>query len=177
MIDLEGYQKTIIYGSCPGCNSIYSRMVMYTENMEFICSQKLDGYYEVPLNARYMRLSVYSGAGKTVTVISTKENLWDQLAIQEGAYPSGVYNPGDTNSCHIRIPVEEGALATVGAWGYACMDSSDAVLNYKTTHTGVPEGIPISEGVVCVAVCTNDANVGQITFCGWLKPIAYGTIQ
>lgn len=170
MIPIAGYSNAILRGFCDGANINYSRIVYYDENMEFISCAKFSEYKVMPEGARYIRVSIFSGAGKTVFLRGETQNQWKIRERLEGGYASGVYNEADTNSCHIRIPVTDGeTLVVYGVWGVASLDGSGNVLGFQGCSSNVYTEVAIQEGASWVAVCASDVNADSMTACNWMK--------
>lgn len=165
MIDVSAYALTIVRAACEGCNASYSRLTFYDENVAFLSSVSFNAYNVIPADAKYMRISVYGGVGKSV-VLEGGKNLWDVLEHQEGGYAGGKYNAADTPSGHIRIGYESGmTVISTGAWGVAYLDEADAILSFVSLVFGNRTVLAPPEGTVTIAVCASDSVVGVSAVC------------
>lgn len=166
MIDISEYSLTILRGVCDGCNTLYSRIVFYDENMGFLSFVAINAYNVIPAGAKYMRISMYGASGKALVLEGSKENLWDVLEHQEGGYAGGSYNAADTPSGHIRIGYESGmTVVSTGAWGVAYLDEEDGVLSFTTLVSGHRTVLAPPEGTKTIAVCASDSAVGVSAVC------------
>lgn len=173
-IDIAAGNITIIGGSGTGVDGRYSRLVLYDENMVFLSIVRFENYARVPADAKYMRISVYGGAGKNVMISGTAGNLWVTQERLEGGYPSGNYNPGDTPSGHIRASVNgEGALLSYGAWGAAFLGENDEVLKFSSMQSTIVTELSVEEATACVAVCASDT---ADPVCGWKQTLGTSVI-
>lgn len=175
---VSAYAGTVMQGACDGCNTNYSRIVFYDENLSFLRSVKFSGYGVVPKTAKYARVSVYGGSGKNVTLKGSTENFWDSHELNEGAYANGTYNPSDTNSCHIRVTAISGVpFVSYGAWGAACLNDADTVLSYAALQYTSCTEVTVAEGTACIAVCTNDSYLSSGPSCNWMNQIGSSVIE
>lgn len=179
VLPIGEYTDTIIRGYCDGCNTNYSRIVFYDENMGFLSAAKFTVYANVPEDAAYIRISVYgANGGGNVIVRGAKENYWKVLDIVEGGYAGGSYNAADTNSCHIRIPADtDAAIVCTGAWGVAYLDAEDGVLSYTTVQTAHLTELSPPEGTAYIAPCATDANAESGAVCNPMNRIGSSVIS
>lgn len=173
-IDIAAGNITIIGSSGSGFDGKYSRLVLYDANMAFLCTVKFDNYAIVPEGAKYMRISVYGGAGKNVVVSGGSGNLWATQERLEGGYPGGNYNPADTPSGHIRVSVNgEDTLLSCGAWGSAFLGENNEVLKFSQTNGTMITALSVVEGTACVAVCASDT---ADPVCNWKQTLGTSVI-
>lgn len=174
--DISAFANTILRGRCTGCNTLYSRVVIYDENMAMLKCIGFNVCGTVPANAKYARISVYSGAGKTLEIVGSPDNLWNTLTVNDGSYANGQYNPNDSTSCYIRTEVAAGdVLASYGAWGVAYLDASEAVLGSSVlTNTKATE-FTVPDGAVWAVISASDSNLAN-TVCNRMETVAASVI-
>ena len=174
--DISCYAGSNMRILCDGCNTNYSRVAFYDGNRAWISCSKVPGNCKVPVNAKYARISIIYGTGRTVEVWGGQDNLWDLLENLEGSYAGSVYKPGDVNSNHIRFEISEGdMLGTCGAWGVAFLDGADSVLNLQLVTVGLSSVLTAPAGTVTAAVCAEDTKRSEC-FCNRIELIASSVV-
>lgn len=174
--DVTEFANTIMQVTCVGVTLKYSRVVLFDENMAFLGYFSVNGMGKIPTNAKYARISIYSGAGNMLEIRGGRENFWTQLEVTDGSYAGGVYKPGDTGSGYIRVSVApEEQIACTGSWGVAFLDSEDQVAGYNTLSSATCGIATAPDGAEIAAVCSADSAIAT-SVCNRLQLIGYGAI-
>ena len=176
-LDISEFAGKMMKIVCAVDNYKYSRIAMYDENMEYLGSIYSNTLGIVSANAKYARISIYGGVGKTLEVYGFRVNQWDVLPVNEGAYPNGNYNPNDTNSCHILLSVEPGQkLAVNGVWGVAFLDGGETGIGFQSLNMGTHAELTVPDNAAVAAVCTTDSNL-SMCICNVMSKIGESTVQ
>ena len=174
-INISEFADTFMEMNCD-CNTSSSRMMLYDEDMNVISSFQATGVGRIPSNAKYARISIYGGAGKTLEIRGDRFNLWNG-EIMEGSYANSVYNPNDTQSCFVRCTVSPGEqLVATGGWGMAFLNGANEVVSLTMMNKQNNQKITVPDGAEYAAHCAEDIAVDSC-FCNRLNSVAFGVIE
>lgn len=187
VFDISGFIGTMMSANYDCEFPQFSRMAVYDENMGFVLAaggyNYLDRLFYVPENAKYARLSVSCGAGKTQEVTGYKENLWKTITVNTGGFLDGSFRPDLTSDRHIIVEVKEGEILGLGSavekraiWGIAYLDESGSVVSHPNFNASGKDVLTVPAGVKSVAI---SANVINLDYCvtNYLRVIGSSTIE